>query len=467
VTTSKRRAAIVIAVGLLIAGLWLLLRRPPVPPRDVMAKAEAETGVATMPTTESPPRRRPPPPRVPSEPPIIDEIVVEKQEVCEGEENLVTVRAHAPSEAGNAYLHYIVNGTSGQSAPVYSTVDREANKLVAKRVTVLGANDTMTMREIPAYRVKPCQLERRLLIAMRLLPNTIAEYELYARIDNVTAREPMKVASYRWDFGDGSNDETTVPYVRHDYTLRPQRTLYSSFLIRATAMPSHGGEPLVGRTALDLRNDSFEELERTGIVLIKAVLTPSETVATEDGVVRKQALLFHNHEQSDVIVDSVVAEIQEGNYADQQHPAPSRAHHDEPLDVQALAGVSRIPATGIETTVSFDSKARPEVLIFTLHVTGHTLDGFPAEGRFSLFKPPPPLTRENSTPIRDPVLSAKIQIAQQVLARPKVTRDDLWRLEQAGAFKGLRDQLRAAGQLGSPEGYSLPAHPSAPHGEKK
>ena len=32
-------------------------------------------------------------------PPVIDEITVEKEDVCEGEENLITVKAHAQDDA--------------------------------------------------------------------------------------------------------------------------------------------------------------------------------------------------------------------------------------------------------------------------------------------------------------------------------------------------------------------------------
>jgi hypothetical protein len=45
-------------------------------------------------------------------PPIIDEIRVEKPEVCEGEENLVTVRAHTP-DGNDAFLHYQIGTHPG------------------------------------------------------------------------------------------------------------------------------------------------------------------------------------------------------------------------------------------------------------------------------------------------------------------------------------------------------------------
>src|SRR5579884_3206871 len=49
--------------------------------------------------------------------PIIDEIKVEKPEVCEGEDNLVTVRAHTENGT-DAYLHYLIDGKLGPSVPV-------------------------------------------------------------------------------------------------------------------------------------------------------------------------------------------------------------------------------------------------------------------------------------------------------------------------------------------------------------
>src|SRR5690349_488437 len=39
--------------------------------------------------------------------PVIDEVVLEKSEVCEGEENLVTVKAHSPDPEDDPFLHYM------------------------------------------------------------------------------------------------------------------------------------------------------------------------------------------------------------------------------------------------------------------------------------------------------------------------------------------------------------------------
>src|SRR4051812_40130259 len=50
-------------------------------------------------------------------PPVFDVIRVEKEEVCEGEENLVTVRAHT-TDGNDPFLHYTVAGEAGAQVPV-------------------------------------------------------------------------------------------------------------------------------------------------------------------------------------------------------------------------------------------------------------------------------------------------------------------------------------------------------------
>ncbi|NTX58525.1 hypothetical protein HR086_45285, partial [Myxococcus sp. CA039A] len=48
--------------------------------------------------------------------------------------------------------------------------------------------------------------------------------------------------------------------------------------------------------------------------------------------------------------------------------------------------------------------------------------------------------RENSTPVTDPLLLAKVKRARELLGQPFVTDEDLWRLEREGRFKDLKVQ---------------------------
>jgi very-short-patch-repair endonuclease len=55
-------------------------------------------------------------------------------------------------------------------------------------------------------------------------------------------------------------------------------------------------------------------------------------------------------------------------------------------------------------------------------------------------RPPPRPTKENSTPVTDPVLMAKVKKARELLGQPFVTDEDLWRLEREGRFDDLKVQ---------------------------
>src|SRR4051812_34007180 len=61
-------------------------------------------------------------------PPVFDEIRVEKEEVCEGEENLVTVRAHT-TDGNDPFLHYTVAGEAGAQVPVRSFLGRDGKPM--------------------------------------------------------------------------------------------------------------------------------------------------------------------------------------------------------------------------------------------------------------------------------------------------------------------------------------------------
>jgi hypothetical protein len=68
-------------------------------------------------------------------------------------------------------------------------------------------------------------------------------------------------------------------------------------------------------------------------------------------------------------------------------------------------------------------------------VEGTSADGKTAIGEFSVMKPPPKPTRENSTPITDPKLLAKLQKALQILGTDTVSQEDIWRLEREGKLQ--------------------------------
>ncbi|HEX8704776.1 MAG TPA: hypothetical protein VF815_38440, partial [Myxococcaceae bacterium] len=161
---------------------WLLWDRPPEaplpPPPAQPGPRLAEPGpapVAPQPKPElAAAAPEPPPVQAEEDAPVIDEVTVEKQEVCEGEENLISVRAHT-SNGTDEFLNFMVGGRKGQQVPVRSWIadDGENPKLEVK---VFGRNNVVTSAPVPQFVVKPCKPERMVLVTSRLRANTWSEF---------------------------------------------------------------------------------------------------------------------------------------------------------------------------------------------------------------------------------------------------------------------------------------------------
>jgi hypothetical protein len=68
---------------------------------------------------------------------------------------------------------------------------------------------------------------------------------------------------------------------------------------------------------------------------------------------------------------------------------------------------------------------------------------------------------ENSDPVTDPNLEAKIRAAREILHQEVVTDDDLWRLEREGQFANLSN-IAAEGKR-VPANAAPPAPPGPNH----
>jgi hypothetical protein len=111
----------------------------------------------------------------------------------------------------------------------------------------------------------------------------------------------------------------------------------------------------------------------------------------------------------------------------------------EDVSVAGLLGAASIPPgpAGISTRVTLDTVAEAEVFSVTYRLEGKSAEGWPVSGSFSVMQPPPRPTRENSRPVVDPLLKAKIIRARQLLGQDTVNDEDLWRLQREGAFSDL------------------------------
>ncbi|HYH98272.1 PKD domain-containing protein [Hyalangium sp.] len=402
--------------------------------------AEAPPAPAPQPTpvAEAPPE---PPPEPQADPaaPVIDEITVEKTEVCEGEENLITVRAHTP-DGTDAFLHYTIGGRLGPSVPVRSWIadDGEQPKL---EVVAFGKDNVMTKVEVPAFTVKPCKPTRMALITSNLRANTWGEFDFEVKLienpppGNVSVL-PFKPRSYEWTFGDGETLTTQVPHVTHNYEGRKQDAMFSHLLIEVKVHGSHGEEPVRGRSSLQLINPAYEDLATKGVVTLLVQLTPRFPELGSDGVVRQKVRLFHSRERP-VFIHSAVLFKHRMN--------PTGLAQEQRVEPSSLLGSSIIPpGKGLEFEVQLDTNEDADVFSLEHSVEGKDSEGLPARGAFSVMRPPPKPTKENSNPVADPLLKAKIVAARKILNRPYVTDEDLWALERQGKFAEINAKYQAA-----------------------
>jgi hypothetical protein len=428
--TRRRRGAAAV-VALLALGLlgWLLLW-----PRPDPGSPPGETEVAP-PAVELPPHLpvtlkpgfvpdslRPPP-----DPPIIEEVVVEKEEVCDGEENLVTIRARAPDERDEPYLQYQVAGQPGPQAVVRYW--KGAPPPVAQVVSRAGVVSTAP---VPDVRFKECAAPRIVLVSSRTMENTEAGMLFAARVRAGAPAEgapsdPFEPVLYRWNFGDGETAETREPWVEHSYEWRTQDRLYTTYLVEVEVV-STKGEIERGRHVVEHFNAEYANLAWYGVVVPRWAFTPRFAVLGPDGIARVSVLLWHNQPEPIQLTRIEITREVEG----EGEPAAA----PRTVAPREIFGSDRLPPKGLEVDLALDVGAEPRGLADHYEVFGQTVDGLPAHVRFSLMRPDPPLDRESAMPV-DEVSAARIHRAQEVLGKARVTEEEIWRVEQSGGMDDL------------------------------
>jgi hypothetical protein len=383
-------------------------------------------------------------------PPVIDEVRLEKTEVCQGEENLVTVQAHTPDPEDAAYLHAVVGGAAGMTAPLRRYLNEDGSQPEPGVVTVFSRQNVPATVPIPAYTVKDCMVARIAHVQYRLRPNTDAEFDVGVRIQDVAADAPFEPVAYRWKFGDGQTAESAEPWVIHSYDERPQGdALFESYLIEVE-VEGKGGERVLGRSALVLQNTAFANLVFAGTVTLSTLLTPRFPVVDDDGVIRQSVRLWH-HRPDPVRIDRIRLRK---NFPERREPEWGEA------SVRAVLGGAEIPPHGVTIAVELDTKAEPGLFSIDYLLEGESAEGLPVRGVFPIMTPSPPPTKDSHIPVRDPVLVAKIKRARELLGQEFVTDEDIWALERQGAFDDLPAGSAAPGA--TPTYADMPPHPPRP-----
>lgn len=423
--------------------LWLRPRR-----RPEILEVRSETRALDTTVALAAPR---PAPSVPdalrepeADPPIIDEVSVEKSEVCEGEENLVTVRAHTKDPRDNGYLRYVIAGTLGSQVPVAGYF--WPPNAPPRMIQVIGRNGASTTVDLPNFQVRNCRAAQVMSITMRILPNSADEYELAAQVLNADPRDRFVPVQFDWDFGDKTSERTKQSSVEHRFEHDDaQDSLYSRFLVRVEATDAKGRK-LVGRYQANIQNSEFENLKYKGTLVLSYQMTPRFPQLNEAGIVEQKIRVWHRQPYPVKLRRAVVtAQSRKGGKAE-------GALGERVVDPADVLGTATVPSTGIEATVRFDAKSNDQVSMIDYMMTGEMADGTPAVLRFSVMRPQEMPSRDSAIAVTDGLLNAKIQKARELLNRPFVNDDDLRALERDGAFDGLKaDPDFKPGDFGWPE----------------
>lgn len=360
---------------------------------------------------------------------VIDSVEVEKQRVCAGEENLITVRAHAVDPADAPELRIFIDGQPGTRVALRPDAYLKPDGSPPK-VTALLDDHRQVSVEIPRFDVvESCRPARTLIVQSRAVPNLEDTWELWAHVverseHGAPIASAFRPVRYHWQFDAGGSVDSESPIITRSFRDRPQTSLVSEVLITCTAH-APDGTTLVARHLLQFHNLAYETLARKGTIRLQ-VDHAQFPEPNERGVVVWPVRIWHHYDAPVMISELWAVRVDRSN----------RTLREERVDIKRVLGTARVPPTGIDATVQLDTRAEPDVAYVMYRVIGRADDGVPAAGGFSVMRPTDPPTREHHVPVNDPQLVAKIVTAQRILGRSSVTDEDLWRLEREGKLDG-------------------------------
>ncbi|MBI2571004.1 MAG: PKD domain-containing protein [Candidatus Schekmanbacteria bacterium] len=307
--------------------------------------------------------------------PIIDHVSVEKKEVCEGEENLITVGAHTEGHREDAFLHYVIGGKSGRSLPYRPVLHH--GKFRPPGISVFGRGGQVTHIPMPEFVVKPCRPQWPVQVTFWPVTNTALTYRFQAKVLLIgDDAAPFAPVSFAWDFGDGITQTTAAPIADHDYAGAPQDTLYTSYLVQVT-ITGDRGEIAKGRVAFDVRNHAFYEMVRLGRIYFLRDLEPRVAMPGPDGVVRQGVRMWHTHDES-----VYLTHIERTTHAGQPQ------NKIDILDVRSIVGTHVVqPGEKVSFELILDPQRDPGVVLADYRIFGSTLNGVPAFAKISVGNP--------------------------------------------------------------------------------
>jgi hypothetical protein len=298
--------------------------------------------------------------------PVIDEVTVDKTEVCRGEQNFMSIKAHT-EDGSDAFLAFsMIDPESGLTVfgsriPFRQSAPGDDEILVSvegKRVTQRVA--------LPAVTVKDCDAPLQASIKVGRGFDAMDRVHLTARLDNFE----FAPTRFEWDFGDGQRQTTATPEVDHSYEGRDQSSKQSSFVVQVK-ISDGGGRQAIGTQGVGFANLGFVPMAFLNEVPIAFGVRDPKSPSGE-------LWLYHGYSQPVRFERVTVRDTRlEGNT---RPVAESRSFVPE-----EVLGFADLPAHESRTVRGLNA-LRPSAagMVRQVDIEGRTADGKLARGSFTL-----------------------------------------------------------------------------------
>lgn len=306
----------------------------------------------------------------------IDQVEVDKREICRGEEAIVSIRARA-TDGATEYLNFGVMEQPELVGPRFPLHLKQSLGPGQMRVFARGKAGEVTVAEIPSIQVKDCETPVAVTIGHTRNAAMMDRVWLTAFValgDKAMNDAPFEPVAYVWDFGDGKKETTASAAVEHSYEGRLQNTAYTYFFVTVTARDAAGREAR-GSRSLRFVNLGFGALTRDREVMLF-------TGVRESPAGDERIWLYHGHSRAvrlaHVIVKDVVRDAagNESVTAVTTHAA------------QSLLGFVDVPAGESRMTRDLNGlRPTDPNMERVVEISGTTENGQTARGAFNLLPP--------------------------------------------------------------------------------
>lgn len=344
---------------------------------------------------------------------IIQNVILEKTTVCAGEDFMVTVAGQNP------------NGSDASLA--YRIGDRRGNPAIlrfmkpGKREFYVIAQDSgshVDFREVE-INVVECPDRAQLIVEGKLagLKSEEAEFEVVKRSGIGES------CTYEWDFGDGSKKSGVYGYVTHNYALRDQKSIQSSFTVTVKASDTDG-RTAEGRCSISLPNIHF----MSSLLNDSIIPAQYESFPALKGSRYEVPISFKNIYEADAVFSGATIEAQPCS-SPENTPAASASPG-------SLMGTSRIRAGETASDIlRVDRSLVPAgTCNLVIRFTGELANRRPVSAAVYLnIKPEGGDAGGQNKAVSDKTMIEKLEKAARILGRGRpITPDDLKRLEKEG-----------------------------------